>query len=138
MRPSRNMFLFIVVVGTMVAQLNDMGEPTIENVVILKILCNLPLDYRHVIFASDSIPKAPSRLYKTWLHAIIEGENIDKTFCRTRQQWCSFLFFNSRGGTFEKSNMEVKKKKSAKHITELKKKMHYNYCYEKGQWVKIL
>jgi hypothetical protein len=59
------MFLFIVVVGTMVAQLNDMGEPTIENVVILKILCNLPLDYQHVIFASDSIPKAPSRLYKT-------------------------------------------------------------------------
>jgi hypothetical protein len=40
--------------------------------------------------------------------------------------------------TFEKSNMEVKKKKSAKHITKLKKKMHCNYCYENEQWVKIL
>jgi hypothetical protein len=45
MIPSQDMFSFIVVVETMATQFNDMGEPTIENVVISKILCNLPMDY---------------------------------------------------------------------------------------------
>jgi hypothetical protein len=58
MKHGQDMFSFIVVLETMVAQLIDMGEPTIENVVISKILCNLPMDYWHVIFAWDSITKA--------------------------------------------------------------------------------
>lgn len=45
MIPSQDMISFIVVVETMAAQFNDMGEPTIENVVISKILCNLPMGY---------------------------------------------------------------------------------------------
>jgi hypothetical protein len=58
MRPSQDMFSFIVVVETMAAQFNDMGELTIENLVISKILCNLPMYYWHVIFAWDSILEA--------------------------------------------------------------------------------
>ncbi len=58
MKHGQDMFSFIVVVETMVTQLNDMGEPTIENVVISKILCNLRMDYRHVIFAWDNITEA--------------------------------------------------------------------------------
>jgi hypothetical protein len=63
MKHGQDMFSFIVVVETMVAQLNDMGEPTIGNVVISKFLCNLPVDYRHVIFAWDNILKAIKTLY---------------------------------------------------------------------------
>jgi hypothetical protein len=48
---------------------------------------------------------------KTLTKLLVEQDNNDVTFYSS----------NSRGGTFEKSNMEVKKKKSAKHITELKK-----------------
>jgi hypothetical protein len=58
MKHGQDMFSFIVVVETMVTQLNEMGELTIENVVISKILCNLPMDYRHVTFAWDSIIEA--------------------------------------------------------------------------------
>jgi hypothetical protein len=56
--PTQDMFSFIVVVETMAAQLNEMGEPTTENVVISKKLCNLPMDYRHVIFAWENILEA--------------------------------------------------------------------------------
>jgi hypothetical protein len=43
MKLGQDMSPLIAIVKAIVAQFNDMGEPTTKNVVISKILCNLPI-----------------------------------------------------------------------------------------------
>ncbi len=44
-------------VEALTVQLNDMGKVTIENAIITKILCALPIEYRSVATTWDAYPK---------------------------------------------------------------------------------
>jgi hypothetical protein len=62
-------------------------EPTIENVVISKILCNLPMEHWHVISTWDNILKAMKTFQNLTVRLlkIVEGGIIDEVFCKTRK-----------------------------------------------------
>jgi hypothetical protein len=63
---------------------------------------------------------------------LLREKTLTKLFVEQNNNDVAFYFSNSRGGTFEKSNMEVKKKKSAKHIIELKKGCIVTIAMKKG------
>jgi hypothetical protein len=63
----------------MVVQLNNMGEPIVNNVVITKIIYNLPIDYWHVISMWDNVPNAMKTL-ENLIVRLLKEETFTKSF----------------------------------------------------------
>jgi hypothetical protein len=63
----------------MVVQLNNMGEPIVNNVVITKIIYNLPIDYWHVISMWDNVPNAMKTL-ENFIVRLLKEETFTKSF----------------------------------------------------------
>jgi len=57
MKPNQVLSNLIYEVEALTVQLNDMGKVTIENAIITKIRCALPVEYRSVATTWDAYPK---------------------------------------------------------------------------------
>jgi hypothetical protein len=109
MKLGQDMSSFIAAIEAMVAELNDMAEPTTENAVISKSLWSLPMDYEPVIPTSDSIPKA-MKTFQNLIVRLLREETLTKCFVEQDNGDGVSYFSNSEKGSFNKLNMEAKKK----------------------------
>lgn len=73
------------------------------------------------------------KIFQNLIVRLLKEETLTKLFAKQDNGDATFYSSNLRGGSFNMSNMEVKKKK-VEQIIKLKKKTWCNYCDEKRHW----
>lgn len=118
-------------------QLNDSGEPILDQAMICKILSTLPHRFHYLLWTWDNVPRSEKTVEALTLRLLKEetrnkiqegiNEDEEKAFFMSRGQG------QASNQTQRPLSAEEKKRRSAR-IAELKQKTKCRKCGKRGHW----